>query len=138
MKEHTSKSVKVSKCNPTPDDTILTSSQQENFENLEKQIEDNYNAAFVLAAALAQIRDQKLYRAEYKTFDEYCKNRWQYSPSYCYRLLETNSVMADLKEFEDSEVYPRNEAQARVFVDLDKEDRVKLAQTVLRNPKKII
>jgi len=30
-----------------------------------------------LAAALAEIRDAKLYQPEYKTFEEYSKKRWQ-------------------------------------------------------------
>ena len=41
-----------------------------------------------------------------------------------------NGVMQDLKEYEGSGVMPRNESQARVFVPLDKEQRITLIKSV--------
>ena len=99
------------------------------FRELETQIDDNFKGAFTLAAALAEIREKRLYREDYKTFEEYCKTRWDYSRSYCERLADTNSVLIDLKGYEDNEMYPRNELQARVFVPLNKDQRIKLLKT---------
>jgi hypothetical protein len=114
-----------------PTTTSLTDEEHDNLEQLETQIADNVKSAFTLAAALAEIREKKLYRENYKTFEEYCKQRWDYSRSYCERLADMNDVLVDLKEYEDHQVFPRNELQARVFVPLEKEQRITLFKTVL-------
>lgn len=117
--------------------TVLpaTSKPQHNLGALEKIIEENLAGSFKLAQAISLIRDQQLYKPEYKTFEEYCKKRWEYSRSYCTRLCEMNDVMQDLETYQEYEVYPKNEGQARIFVDLEKADRLKLAETVLKESK---
>ena len=49
---------------------------------------------------------------------------------YCERLADVDGVLKELKEFEDYESFPKNEQQARVFVPLNKDQRVKLLVTV--------
>ena len=140
MKKNTCKAMTVkAKTIPpaTPETEPFSDDQQDKFQELEDQIEQNILSGYKLAAALAQIRDEKLYRINgYKTFEDYCKERWDYSRSYCQRLADMNSVLTDLKEYEDSDVYPRNELQARVFVPLNKEQRVKLLEAVLKESDK--
>ena len=138
MKKNTSKSVVVKGApnhSTTPATKTLTTEQQDKFQELEEQIAENLLSSFKLAAALAQIRDEKLYRENYKTFEEYCKKRWEYSRSYCARLADMHGVLTDLKEYEDVQTYPRNELQARVFVPLRKDQRIKLLKTVLNESK---
>jgi hypothetical protein len=133
MKNNTTALVKTERRPPhsPPDSSQLTDEEKDHLEELETQISENFKSAFTLAAALAEIREKKLYREDYKTFEEYCRRRWDYSRSYCERLADMNSVLVDLKEYEEHEVYPRNELQARVFVPLKKEQRIKLFKTVL-------
>ena len=38
--------------------------------------------------ALAEIRDAKLYRVNYKTFEAYCKERWEIGRSRAYELID--------------------------------------------------
>lgn len=114
----------------TPDTAPLTPEQEKRFEALETQIEENYLSGFKLAAALAEIRDKRLYRANYKTFEKYCKERWEYSRSYCERLADMDGVLKDLKDFEKTPSFPKNELQARVFVPLDTDQRIKLIESV--------
>jgi len=138
MKINTSKSVVVKGApnHPTtPDLKTLTPEQEDRFQELEEQIAENLLSSFKLAAALAQIRDDKLYRDLYDTFEEYCKKRWEYSRSYCARLADMHGVLTDLKEYEDNEIFPRNELQARVFVPLNKDQRIKLLKTVFAESK---
>jgi hypothetical protein len=118
-----------------PNSDQLTDKEKEHLEELETQIADNFKSAFTLAAALAEIRDNKLYREDYKTFGAYCKKRWDYSRSYCERLADMNGVLVDLKKYEDNEVFPRNELQARVFVPLNKEQRIELLKTAQEKSK---
>ena len=138
MKNITSKSVEV-KGEPnhstTPDPEPLTDEQHDKFQELEDQISDNLSSSFKLAAALAQIRDERLYREDYETFEEYCKKRWDYSRSYCARLADMHGVLTDLKKYEGNQAYPRNELQARVFVPLKKDQRIKLIETVFNESK---
>jgi hypothetical protein len=133
MKDNTTALVKTERrpLHSPPDSSQLTDEEKGHLEELEDRISENFKSAFTLAAALAEIREKKLYREDYKSFEEYCKRRWDYSRSYCERLADMNSVLVDLKEYEETEVYPRNESQARVFVPLRKEQRIELLKTVL-------
>lgn len=138
MKNITSKSVEV-KGTPnhstTPNPEPLTDEQHEKLQELEDQIDENLSSSFKLAAALAQIRDEKLYRENFDTFEEYCKTRWDYSRSYCARLANMHGVVTDLKKYEGNQVFPSNELQARVFVPLKKDQRIKLLETVFKESK---
>lgn len=123
--------------NPTNEDSHLATPAQLNpaekqeLKQLEQTIATNLTGTFELAAALMKIRDQKLYRVEFSTFEEYCRNRWDYSPSYCHRLAQMNEVMIDLKtKNEIAAALPRNESQARIFNDLAKNERLQLAEKV--------
>jgi hypothetical protein len=120
---------------PTDDPKTLTDVEQEDFERLEDVIRVNYKSTYELAAAMAEIRNRRLHREFYNTFEEYCKERWKYSRSYCERLADMDGVIQDLKGYEGSDVMPRNELQARVFVSLNKDQRVELLKTVLAESK---
>ena len=37
--------------------------------------------------ALARIRDKRLYREDYETFESYCHKRWPYGQAYAYGLI---------------------------------------------------
>ena len=50
---------------------------------LEKGIENFVDAG----NALSEIRDKRLYRFGFDTFEDYCQKRWQLSRSYAYRLI---------------------------------------------------
>jgi hypothetical protein len=52
-----------------------------------------------VAAALTEIRDGELYKAErYSTFETYCRVRLNLSKSHAYRLLDAHSVLANLEK----------------------------------------
>ena len=109
----------------------LNPAEKQELQQLEQTIATNLTGTFELAAALMKIRDQKLYRVEYSTFEEYCRKRWDYSPSYCHRLAQMNEVMVDLKTNDEiAAALPRNESQARIFNDLEKDERIQLAEKV--------
>lgn len=112
-----------------PESTSRPNQEQAQLEELEKIIHDNLESSFKLADALREIRDSKLYRLEYKTFDEYCKKRWEYGRSYCSRLCDVSEVLDDLGESQ-AVVVPKNEAQARLYVNLEKDERIQLAEKV--------
>jgi hypothetical protein len=63
--------------------------------------------------ALKAIRDKRLYRQQYDTFEEYCVRRWELSRPRAYELCAASEVMADLSAIADIGPLPENEAQAR-------------------------
>lgn len=56
--------------------------------------------------ALAQIRDERLYRAEHATFEDYCLNRWGISRAHAYRAItmaEVAHVMSPIGDIPESQ-----------------------------------
>jgi hypothetical protein len=65
---------------------------------------------------LLAIRDKKLYREGFKTFEGYLKTRWQLSKSYATRLIQASAVMPNLVPI--GNVLPEKENQARPLTSL--------------------
>ena len=114
----------------TPKSTTRTDKAETELDQLEEIITENLQGSFKLAAALVKIRDAELFKPEFTSFEEYCKKRWDYSRSYCHRLCEVDGVLSDLKELPKTVALPKNEAQARIFVNLEKDERIGLAEKV--------
>lgn len=63
--------------------------------------------------ALKEIRDKRLYRQHYDTFQDYCRQRWELSRPRAYQLCAASNVMRDLSTIVDTKLLPENEAQVR-------------------------
>ena len=46
--------------------------------------------------ALARIRDARLYRAEFQTFEAYCQTQWHYARSYVYHLISAAQLFTQV------------------------------------------
>lgn len=55
----------------------------------EKIVLEGTNTVLAVAEALQTIRDEKLYRLDYKTFDEYCAATFDFSGRYARKLLSS-------------------------------------------------
>jgi hypothetical protein len=52
-----------------------------------------------VAAALADIREQKQYReAGFKTFEDYCQERWQFNRDYASKLIQGAEVFSNVRD----------------------------------------
>lgn len=72
-------------------------------------------AVFVeVGEALLEIRDHRLYRPDYPTFDAYCRERWGWSRVHAYRQIAAARVAAMLPMGNS----PATERQARELVPL--------------------
>jgi hypothetical protein len=59
----------------------------------EAVIQRGLTQVWEVAAALADIREQKQYReAGFKTFEDYCQERWQFGRDYAERLIQGSQV----------------------------------------------
>ena len=63
---------------------------------LEKVIEVGQKAFIEVGTALAEIRDARLYKADYKTFENYCVSKWGFKRAHAYRLIAAAGIAKDL------------------------------------------
>ena len=96
---------------------------------LETIIENGLKTFVDVGIALMKIKEKKLYRQEYGTFEAYCKERWDISRSYGYRLMESAKVIENLSPIGD--ILPINEAQTRHLSGLTHEKQVEIWNELL-------
>lgn len=100
----------------------ITVSEKQRFEELETTIEKGINTFYEVGSALLEIRDSRLYRQEYKTFEEYCQNRWNIERRHAYRLIEATQVIENVSQW-DTNILPVNERQIRPLTQLEPEQQ---------------
>ena len=76
----------------------LTVFEKQNLVELEETIQKNLTAFYEVGFALMQIRDNRLYRVEYGTFEEYCKEKWGMERRHAYRLIDGYKVSENLSD----------------------------------------
>lgn len=76
------------------------------------------------AKRLAIIRDQRLYEADFPTFEAYCQSRWGIRRDMADKQIAASGIANDLHTI----VWIPNEGTAREFVKVAKEDRPKVAE----------
>lgn len=84
----------------------------------EKVIERGLNTFVEVGNAIREIRDERLYRESFATFEEYCQTKWGWSRVHAHRHIEAANT-AELLPIGNR---PANEAQARELAPLAKED----------------
>jgi hypothetical protein len=67
--------------------------------------------------AFARIREKRLYRMEYLTFEAYCRQKWQYGRNYVNRLISAAQVFNFLVTA-CHQIKPEHEAQVRPLMGL--------------------
>lgn len=101
----------------------LTDSEYINLLTYEEVVAMANTSWFEAGRALAQIRDQALWRGAYTGFDEYCARRWQFGRTMRHYLIGAASVCDTLKSVPDLPA-PEFESQVRALVPLDSEKRI--------------
>ena len=67
------------------------------LEALESVIDAGMQTFVHVGNALLEIRDNRLYRNTHRTFEEYCRERWEFSKSHASRLISAAEVVEVLK-----------------------------------------
>jgi hypothetical protein len=73
----------------------LTEEEREERERLEKIVEKSFYSA---GKALKDLREKKLYRDQYPTFEEYCRVRFGFQRRHPYQLINAAAVVDNLIE----------------------------------------
>lgn len=103
----------------------LTSSERGVLDGMEMIIERGKRAFLEVGTALMTIRDSRLYRVEYKTFEDYCQTRWGFGLSFANHQIRSVEVVKQIGTI----VPIPNEGTAREFVSVPEEDRPAIAET---------
>ncbi len=93
------------------------------MERLEAVIKSGWKTFLEVGAALTQVRDQKLYRDKYGTFENYCLGELGFSRPYAYNLMGSAEVSKQLSSIEDIARKPLNEAQLRELIPVPEEKK---------------
>lgn len=96
----------------------LSMTEAGRLKECETVIERGLNTFYEVGSALAEIRDSKLYRAAYLTFEEYCRDRWKMARNYANKLISAAEVVENLGT---NVPIPETESQARELSPLEPE-----------------
>ena len=102
----------------------LSPSENTRLEHLEHIIENFRKSYYKAGAALAEIRDKRLYRATHASFEAYVAERWELSRPRAYDLIDASRVANNLSAVAD--VSTTNEFQLRALRDLPAEDQIEV------------
>lgn len=80
-----------------------------------------------MGVALAEIRDSRLYRADYSTFEDYCREKWGWERRHAYRLITAAAVTA----MSPIGLRPQTESQARELAKVEPEKRVEVLELAI-------
>ena len=81
---------------PLTDRSPLTRNEEHMLQNCESIIKQTANSFFQLGEALAVIRRMRLYRAEYSSFEEYCREKWNFGRQRATQLIQAHDAVAGL------------------------------------------
>ena len=97
---------------------------------VEEQIETNVlKAWYDNGLLLREIRDDKLYKKKYGTFEEYAEQRWGWSGRHAYRMIEASERFQAIENVTQNsslghKILPSNEAQVRPLTELSDAEAV--------------
>jgi hypothetical protein len=87
-------------------------------------------ATFVeVGSALGEIRDERLYRADHGTFEDYCQQRWNLSRAHAYRMIDAAAAVSPIGD--TGLPVPANEGQARELARVPADRRAEVWQQTI-------
>lgn len=101
-------------CPPAP----LTSDETKQLEHCESVITGGLDTFYAVGSALAEIREARLYRGAYVTFEGYCQGKWGMSRRNANYLIQGAGVVENLGTIVP---LPSTESQTRELAPLDPE-----------------
>jgi hypothetical protein len=71
-----------------------------------------------------KIMDSRLYKDTFRTFEEYCRERWEFSRPRAYQLIEAAKITRNLSTVVD--IQPTSERQTRPLTNLEPEQQAEV------------
>jgi len=107
-------------------ETELSTDESMELERCETIIERGLKTFLEVGTALAQVRDLRLYRGEYDTFEAYCDERWGLKRQRAYELMNAANVVRQMSEISDIPA-PERESHAAALAQLKDPDQQRQA-----------
>jgi hypothetical protein len=101
---------------------ILNIEESHELERCEVVIKQGLNTFIEVGEALFLIRDKRLYRREFKTFEDYCQQKWALSKPYVNRIIAASQTFTNLAPI--GVILPNTESQVRPLVGLEKDVQI--------------
>lgn len=102
----------------------LNAKEKKRYEICTQAVLEALEKQFDAGIALIEIRDQKLYREEFDTFDNYCDSVLKITRQRAYQLIEATEVKEGLPAKAAAQI--TNESQARVLSSVPEEHRAQV------------
>ena len=102
----------------------LNEIEQAELHRHESVIQRGKQAFIEVGTALMSIRDGRLYKGEYDTFEEYCQSKWGFSRNFAHMQIQSAGIAGELL----TTVNIPNENTAREFISVPAEDRPVIAE----------
>lgn len=97
---------------------VLTSIECDELSKHEDTIRRGLNTFVEVGAALLAIRDGRLYRAEFGTFEDYCQERWGFTRMRASQLISAAEAVGNIA-VNNCLQFPATESQARPLTRLE-------------------
>jgi hypothetical protein len=116
----------------------LTIAESKRLAQLESIIERTRKSFIEFGKALLEIRDSKLYRPQYSTFEQYCQGRWRFGRRYVNQVIRSSQAVLQLQDTQNlGTMVPKiqTERQARALADVPKDKRPEVLQEAEKSGK---
>lgn len=104
----------------------ITKNESNRLCELEVEIGNGVQAFVVVGVALAEIRDSKLYRGEFATFEDYCREKWGWARRTAYQYIEAARTVQSLPE--NVRNCAQTESQARELAKVEPDKRAEVLE----------
>lgn len=101
------------------DTELLSIDERNELERCEVVIKQGLKIAIEVGQALSTIREKRLYRLEFSTFEDYCRDRWGMQRQYANRMIAASEAISNLVPM--GTIIPQSERQARPLTQLHPE-----------------
>lgn len=108
---------------------ILDADEQRTLAQHENTIRRGLATFVEVGNALVAISEQRLYRAEFTTFEDYCRDRWGFSRQRAYQLTAAAQTATTIVD--SGLPSPANEGQARELARVPEPERVEVWREVV-------
>ena len=109
---------------------ILNIEESHELERCEVVIKQGLNTFIEVGEALFIIRDKRLYRREFNTFEDYCQEKWRLSKPYVNRIIAASQSFTNLAPI--GVILPNTESQVRPLTSLEPEIQKEVWKEVVK------
>jgi hypothetical protein len=103
-----------------------TDADEQDYRRTEREMEKHAQSYFKFVSLLLHVRDARLYRRNYRSLGDYCKDRWNFGHTSAYRHLAAAEAVAAIESAFPALPAPTHERQVRPLVGLAPETAVEV------------